>query len=193
MSSTMEVPMDDDDELTHCMKIIEPLLVDLHEGWEAAHRLYREEYPAKVLAEHTDAVAAACVRQHQWMEVERRFDGKPGVTLLDIRGLKVINWRDHAVIRLKKLDAGGRHANYQTQQQKDFDDQDPLPGLPPAAVRLTSGYQLDATGQSMERHMIARPMGRSVAWTAQVNVTDITPHRFVGFERYDYRKRRTGK
>jgi hypothetical protein len=189
--------MDDDNDLTRCMNLIEPLLVDLHEGWEAAHRLYREEYPPNVLAEHTDAVAAACVRAHQWMEVERRLDGKPGVSLLDIRGLKVINFRDQAVIRLKKLDAAGRHSNYQTQQQKDFDGQETLPGLPPEAVRLTSGYQLDVTGQTIERHMIARPMGRAVTWTAQVNVIDakaawidITPRRFAGFERTDYRKTR---
>ena len=189
-----------DDDITRCMTIIQPLLADLYEGWEAAHKLYREEYPASILAEHTDAVAAACVRQHQWMEVERRFGEMRGVALLNIRGLKVINWRDRAVLRLKKLDRAGRHSNYQTQQQRDFDGQEPLPGIPKAAVRLTSGYQLDAAGESIERHIIARPMGRAIAWAAQVNMveekaawTDITPRRLAGFERFDFRRSRKGK
>lgn len=190
--------MTEDDDLTRCMKIIQPLLPELYEGWEAAMRRYQDEYPAAVLAEHTDTVAAACVRTHQWMEVQRRLDSQPGVKSMDLNGLKIINWRDEAVIRLKKLDRSGRHANYQTQQQKDFDRQQPLPGLPPAAVRLTSGYQLDAAGQAIERQIIARPMGRNILWTAMVNVTDtvaswedITPRRFAGFERVDFRARRT--
>jgi hypothetical protein len=194
-----ESPVADDADLTRCMQIIEPLLLDLCEGWEVAVSRYRDEYPPAVLAEHDDSVAAACVRSHQWMEVQRRLDGKPGIALLNINGLKVINLRDQAVIRLKKLDARGRHSNYQTKQQREFDGQEPLPGLPPAAVRLTSGYQLDASGEAIERHIVARPMGRSIAWTAQVHVVDtaaswvdITPRKFAGFERTDFRKRRAG-
>ena len=65
---------------------------------------------------------------------------------------------------VRKLDRLGRHAKQavQTQQQKDYDYQLPLPGLPAPAVRLISGYQLDATGEAIERIVdfaSVRPVG----------------------------------
>jgi hypothetical protein len=178
------------------MSFIEPLLVGLHDDWRAAHTLYQERYPADILAEHDETTAANCVRAHMLMAVIRRFDGVPGCHVLDINSFKVLNYRDLAVLRFKKVDAAGRHHNYQTAQQKDFDDQEPLPGLPAEAVRLTSGYQLDVSGQAIERIIIARPIGQSIMWTAQVNVIedhaawiDITPRRLAGTERFDYRGR----
>jgi hypothetical protein len=188
-----------EEDINSCMNAIEPLLVGLHDEWTGAHRLYQEKYPPEVLAEHDDSTAASCVRAHMLMGVLRRYDGAVGCNILNIEGLKVLNYWDRAVLRFKKVDAAGRHQNYQTAQQRDFDDQLPLPGLPPRAVRLTSGYQLDASGQSIERIIIARPIGRSIMWTAQVNVLaeraswiDITPRRLSGTERFDYRARRGG-
>jgi hypothetical protein len=190
----------DEDDLSRCMGLISPVLAGLHDDWRAAHELYQERYPAEVLAEHDEATAASCVRSHMLMAVKRRFDGVDGCHVLDLHGLKVLNYRDLAVLRFKKVDAAGRHHNYQTDQQKDFDDQLPLPGLPPAAVRLTSGYQLDLSGQEIERIIIARPLHKSIMWTAQVNVMeeqatwiDITPRRLTGTERFDYRGRAGGR
>jgi hypothetical protein len=189
-----------DEDLLRCMALIEPVLVGLHDDWRGAHALYQERYPADILAEHDETTAANCVRAHMLMAVIRRFDGVPGCHILDINGFKVLNYRDLAVVRFKKVDAAGRHHNYQTEQQRDFDDQEPLPGLPAEAVRLTSGYQLDVSGQAIERIIIARPISQSIMWTAQVNVIedhatwiDITPRRLAGTERFDYRGRAGGR
>jgi|GraSoiStandDraft_4_1057263.scaffolds.fasta_scaffold50720_4 hypothetical protein len=188
-----------EEDLLRCMELISPLLVSLHDEWRGAHQLYQQRYPADILAEHDESTAASCVRAHMLMAVMRRFDGTDGCHVLDINGLKVLNYRDLAVFRFKKVDAAGRHQNYQTEQQKDFDGQLPLPNLP-AAVRLTSGYQLDISGQAIERIIIARPLGTSIMWTAQVNVIedqaswiDITPRRLAGTERFDYRGRAGGR
>jgi len=65
-------------------------------------------------------------------------------------------------IRFKNVRPDGRSRNVQTQQQIDYDDQKPLPGLPDPARRLTVGYQLDPTGTALERIMVARSIGRTV-------------------------------
>lgn len=189
----------EDDDLSRCMELISPLLAGLHDDWHAAHQLYQGLYPPEILAEHDETTAANCVRAHMLMAIRRRFDGVARCHVLDIKGLKILNYRDLAVLRFKKVDAAGRHRNYLTEQQKNFDDQLPLPNLPPKAIRLTSGYQLDMSGQLIERIIIARPLSSSIMWTAQVNVIedapvwiDITPRRLAGTEHFDYR-RRAGK
>jgi hypothetical protein len=170
------------------MNLIEPLIPGLHACWDAADRMYRESYPDEVIAEHTDSVAAACRRQHAWMEAQRQFDETiPGCVLKRVRGLNLIIYKDKAILRLKKVNGVGLHQNYQTDQQSDFDRQVPLLDLPPAAIRLTAGYQLDPSGTVIDRKIIARVYGRSVLWTAQINViddvaswVDITPRRLFG-------------
>lgn len=185
-------------DLELCMEQAAPLLPDFSEAWHLAMEAYRG-YPPGYSAEHDDTTAANCIRSHMWMEIERRFHGRAGCSLLTLRGLRVLNFRDQIVWRFKRVDGGGRHRNYQTKQQRDFDNQKPLPGIPPPAVRLTSGYQPDASGQAIERIIVARPMGRSTQWAAQVNIVDsvaswveITPRRFTGTERFQ-RKPGTGE
>jgi hypothetical protein len=172
-----------------------PLLRQFHDGWHEAAEKYAQ-YPQKFTAEHDDTTAAVCIRRHMFHEIMRRFDGQPGCRVQDIRGLKVLVYKDRQVWRFKKLNSAGRHSNYPTQQQEDFDDQWPLPNIPPEATRLTSGYMLDASGQAMERIVVSRVLGRDVKWVAQTvmldgtfTVRDITPSRIPGTERMDFEAR----
>ncbi len=188
--------MDADDDQARCMAIAEPLLPTLHECWHEAMRMYAEDYPAHVIAEHDDTTAANSVRAHLWMRVKQAFEGVPHCVPTTVQQLNVLIYKDEIVWRFKKVDERGLHANYQTTRQQDYDNQLPLPGIPPSAVRLTSGYQPDATGLAIERHIIARPFGRSIQWAAQVNIveekaawTDITPQRLTGTEAFGRRKR----
>jgi hypothetical protein len=170
----------------------EALLRDFYDGWSAAAAMYAT-YPEAAVAEHNDTTAANCMRCHMFAEVVRRFDGRRGCTLKDIRGLKVLLWQDRQVWRFKKLDRFGRHSNYQTSQQEDFDDQWPLEGIPERASRLTSGYMLDPSGSTIERIAVSRVLGRNVIWVAQtvlledgLEVRDITPARIPGTDRTDF-------
>jgi hypothetical protein len=192
--------MDDglDAEQNEAMEFLEPLLVLLHEGWHAAHSKYRS-YDPEHTADHDDSTAASCVRSHMWAYVQNQIDGRPGVTLLNVRGLKLLNYFDRYVLRFKQVNKAGLHHNYPTDQQNDFDQNVTLPELPPEAIRLTSGYQLSAAGDSIERVMIARILGKSALWLSQINVIaaepvweDITPARFAGTARVDARFRRRG-
>lgn len=176
-------------DLERCLEMAAPLLPEFSDAWQTAMETYNRYEPA-FTAEHDDTTAANCIRSHMWKEVERRFGGRPGFALVRIKGLNVLVDGDRAVWRFKRVDSRGRHSNYQTPQQKAFDDQEPFPEIPPPAVRLTSGYQPDPSGQYIERIVVARPLGTSVQWAAQVNVvdnvatwTEITPRRFAGMDR----------
>lgn len=183
------------EDLERCMKLAEPLLPDFYAAWHHAFGIY-QQYPAEFRAEHDDTTAANNIRSHAWTEIVRRFDGRPGCRLQRLNRLNLLIYRDETVWRFKLVDSGGRHSNYQTPQQQDFDDQKELPGIPPQAVRLTSGYQPDAAAQIIERIMVARPIGRAIEWVAQVHLTDgaaswtdITPERLPGVDRVDFRGR----
>lgn len=186
-------------DLELCMSASSELLPDFHEAWHAAMYAY-QQYPAEWRAEHDDTTMANCIRSHMWMEIRRRFDGRPGCTLKSLNRLNVLIFRDISVWRFKKVDGTGRHSNYETQQQRDFDNQMPLPEIPAPAVRLTSGYHPDIAGEAIERIIVARPYGRKMEWAAQVNLIDraatweeITPKRFAGFERFQRKDPKTVK
>ena len=188
------------EEQARCMAQATPLLKDMHEAWFEAFACYQSECSDRAKAEHDDATVATIVRSHMWAEVQRRFGERPGCVPIKVRGLKLLIYRDQLVWRFKKVDGFGRHRNYPTKQQNDFDDQIELPSLPPKAVRLTSGYQPDASGQGIERVVVARVLGTSIEWASQVNLideeaswADITPQRFTGTDKVDFRSRRAGR
>nr|USU33806.1 hypothetical protein NG677_09160 [Methylobacterium sp. OTU13CASTA1] len=180
------------------MESLAPLLVHFHEGWHGAQSKYRSYDPSHTV-EHDDSTAASCLRCHMWAFVQNQIVGLDGVTPLTVRGLKLINYFDKYVLRFKKVDKAGLHANYPTAQQDDFDRGESFPDFPDKAIRLTCGYQLDAAADAIERVLIARISGKSVLWLSQINVIaaeaaweNVTPARFVGMGRVDARFRRRG-
>ena len=183
------------------MELVQPLLALWHEGWHFSHAKY-VSYPVDVTVDHDDTTTAACIRSHMWTWLQNNMLDIPGVDLIRAgatRQLPLLNYRGVALARFKKVDASGRHANYRTGQQDDFDRQRPLPGLPNAAVRLTCGYEPLPAGDSIRRIIISHVYGRTVLWASQVNVADdvaawddITPARFAGTRRIQDRPRRAG-
>ena len=177
-----------DPDQAEVMARIEPFLSRLYPILPAALDRYLSETTPLARAEHTDLAAAASVWSHAWAGLQMEFGVEPGFHFLEMRGLHVMNMRDELVIRLKKVDANGRHRNADTLQQRQFDRQMSLPGLPPAAARLVLGYQPDAGFSTVERVTLRRPRG---AWVTQIveveeQVTwvDITPASlFSGVER----------
>ncbi|MBX3575799.1 MAG: hypothetical protein KF723_01225 [Rhizobiaceae bacterium] len=194
--------MDDDDhtaDQSRCMELASPLLPILYEAWHTAFAKYHSYDPA-FTAEHDDTTTANCIRSHMLTEVISRLDGQQGCKVLRLNRLALLNHRDELVWRFKKVDGNGRHRNVQTEQQQDFDDQLEIPGIPSAATRLTSGYQPDAAGLSIDRIVVSRPLGRSMIWASQINIADgaaswadITPVRFPGTARTDFRRRTGGR
>jgi hypothetical protein len=182
-----------------CMGALAPVLLEAHDCWHRAMATY-QTYPPLALAQHNDRAAASSVHSHMWMELQAAFADTSGVTLLDVRGLQLMNVGDKVVCRFKKVDRGGNSVTHPSQQQEDFDRQLSIPGLPPAATRLTLGYQPDAAFSAIERILVSCQMGKTILWCAQVNSVeaaavweDITPRRFEGTGRViSYKERKAG-
>jgi len=174
------------------MAVLGPHLPALHGCILRGFARYQEEYPSVVRAEHDNRAAAACVYAHIATEVTATFEEVPQATMLDVRGLRVLNINDQVVIRFKKVDETGRSVSYPTMQARSFDRQLPLPNVPVAAVRLTVGYEPDLAFSEIVRVVVACPLGKGIYWCTQINSeengsatwVDITPQRFPGTERF---------
>lgn len=176
-----------------CMSRIEPLFGVLHDSLHHGMSFYLGKYMKKVLAQHRDRTAANCVYDHAFHNLREQLDGQKGCHFLNSRGLEVLNYFDRALIRLKKVDGAGRGSNVLTKQQRDYDDQKSIPGLPDAAKRLIVGYQPDIAFSAIERVIVSRPLGKTILWSAQIVVADaaakwfdITPVRFDVTEAVDF-------
>jgi len=172
--------MDDlDPEQKHVMELLEADLSRIYPIFENALALYNSEITAKARAEHDDTAAAKAMHCHVWAGFQRAFLDEPGYTFLEVRGLKVLNIRDQVVLRAKKVDVNGRHRNADTAQQRAFDAQEDIPGMPPAATRVVIGYQPDIAFSEVERVIIRRPKGLWVSQIVDVDEdiqwVDITP------------------
>lgn len=185
-----------------CMALIEPLLGALHDCLldGMAFRQDPSNYSAEAIAQQRGRTASNCVNDHAFHRLRERLDGRSGCHFLNIRQLELLNFRDEAIIRLKRVNGAGRASNLQTPQQQDYDDQKVLPGLPEGAVRLVAGYQADVMFTAVDRVIISRPLGRDVRWAAQVTMfdqvaswEDITPTRLEGFDREDFNPARRRK
>lgn len=177
-----------------CMSRIEPQFKVLHDSLCDGMAFYLSKYIKKVLAQHRDRTSANCVYDHAFHNLRERLEGEPGCHFLNHRGLEVLNYFDLALLRLKKVNGAGRARNLLTKQQRDYDDQKSIPGLPDAAVRLVVGYQPDPAFSAVERVIVSRPLGKTIRWTAQIvgaddaliKWFDITPARLAGTEAVDF-------
>jgi hypothetical protein len=141
-----------------------------------AFQTYRH-YPAEILLDHTPRAAANCTYDHMFTEAERQLSTESGVTIHEIRGLKLFGigitaTTRGALVRFKRMDEDGRSRNYPTKQARDYDRQIPLPGIPDLPVRLTVGYLLDATQTEYIRTQIAKPIGSMFPEFCVAIVTD---------------------
>lgn len=99
------------------------------------------------------------------------FTGRQGVRIGDRRGfLELLIGR--YVLRFKKLDRKGLSRNVLTDQQREwFNVQLSLPGMPPEAVRLIAGYQLDVFQSKINAVLLTRPKLRAVEWKFSIEDT----------------------
>ena len=151
-----------------CMSFLTPWFERIYAQFPMAMSLYNDDYPSRVRAEHDDSLTAHCVHRHVVTGFQREFDSDRGFHFLKPRGLHVLNIRDRVVARFKKVDAEGRHRNADTEQQRLFDCQSPLPGLPEEALRVTFGYEPDPAFSKCERVIVACPSGKAIRWAAQI-------------------------
>ena len=156
-------------EQQEIMAVLEPHLPKISAIYDAAVHMYNSETSAKARADHDSRAALNAIYRYAWMGYQRELMDQNGFHFLKVKGLHVLNIRDRVVLRAKKVDANGLHTNNQTQQQRDYDRQQPIPGLPLEATRIVVGYQLDPAFSMVERVIVRCP---SSHWAAQVGVAD---------------------
>ena len=162
-----------DEQQAMVMGVISPNFATLTRIYVDAVDLYNADTSPRIRAEHTSRAALNSIYALVWKGYQREFGELPGHHLFDVRGLNVLNIDDKVVGRAKRVDANGRHANNITPQQKDFDRQIPLAGLPAAAVRVVIGYELDLAYSQVERVIVRHTMGD---WVSQIVCVDETYH-----------------
>jgi len=156
-------------EQREVMEVLAPHFSDITNIYEAAVRLYNDDTTPRARAEHDSRAALSAIYRHAWMGYQRELGELPGFHFLKVNGLHVLNIRDQVVLRAKRVDANGLHVNNQTLQQRRFDRQKPIPGLPTEATRVVVGYQLDPAFSIVERVIVRCPRSQ---WAAQVVVMD---------------------
>lgn len=155
------------------MAVLEPHFATLTDIYQSAVNLYNDGTSARIRAEHDSRAALNSIYSLVWKGYEREFGETSGLHLLNMRGLKVLNIADKVVVRAKRVDANGLHVNNRTEQQRLFDKQLPLEGLPPEAVRLVIGYELDPAYSTVDRVIVRQTMG---AWVSQIVAADEAYH-----------------
>ena len=172
--------MDDvDQDQDKIMEVLKPYLSRMYPIFPGAVAFYNSSTAAQARAQHSDRARANAIWCHIWHNFQETFGAEPGFHFLSIGNLNVLNIRDKLLVRPKKVDANGRHRNASTKQQREFDAQVDLPGLPDEAARIIMGYQPDAAFSCVERVTVRRPHGR---WVSQIvdsdshfSWVDITP------------------
>ena len=156
-------------EQREVMGLLEPHFAQITSIYDSAVQLYNEDTTPRARAEHDSRAALAAIYRHAWMGYQRELGDVPGFHFLKVNGLHVLNIQDRVVLRAKRVNANGRHVNNQTAQQRKFDRQMPIPGLPPEAVRVVVGYHLDPAFSEVERVIVRSPRA---GWAAQVVSVD---------------------
>lgn len=149
------------------MRALEPFIDDIDDICRHGLATYRQ-YPPELLIDHSSRTAANCVYSHMLARALELFSERPGIAHFTIRNLEVWVVGEVATIRFKKMDEDGRSQSYQTNQQREYDRQMQLPGLPYPPLNLVAGYLPDPTGTEVQRVQIARPSGRFIDWCAAI-------------------------
>jgi hypothetical protein len=176
----MEAPVDEiDTDQAEIMSLLAPYLTRMYPLFPKAVDFYNASIAPQARAQHSDRARANAIWCHLWHGFQEEFGTDAGFHFLNVGNLNVLNIGDKLLLRPKKVDANGRHRNASTLQQRQFDAQTDLPGLPPQAARIIMGYQPDAAFSCVERVTVRRPHG---AWVSQIVDTgtdcvweDITP------------------
>lgn len=101
--------------------------------------------------------------------VIERYGADADVVLREERGFLLMVIQDKFVLRFKKLDRNGLTCKGHTPQYHAyFSHQLPLPGMPPEAVRLVAGYQLDPAQASLKDVLVTLQWDRQLVWFASI-------------------------
>src|SRR5688500_15112564 len=108
--------LDRDADQTEAMEATTPILPAIYKILDEAISFYfGDAYSKEARADHTERAAANCIYSHAEKKMLAVAETTPGLSLIKVGGMYVLNWRDKALFRCKKVKPNGRHSNYQTE------------------------------------------------------------------------------
>ena len=137
-------------------------LVDCIEtGWHDYHSEVTESGRARLEARTRASIVSDFARDRA-MNV---FSGRPGLRPCMDLGFFKVYVDDRIVIRFKKLDSELLAANVQTEQQRDWFNNEPIRGMQNDCLRLTVGYRLTPAADQIADILITwQPSWRVIGW-----------------------------
>lgn len=123
----------------------------------------------RLVANPTARMRANVIHDLMIEEARVRFDGVPGVDLIEANARKMLILAPGAIanpllVQFKKLTEKNTPTNYPTQTAMRFDLQQPLPGIAQTG-RVTIGYHLDSLGTELLSVLAVYMNGTAPAWS----------------------------
>jgi hypothetical protein len=147
------------------LTILAPYFPDLIDSIETGWRDFSSEVSDSGRSRLEARTRASIVSDFIRDRAVALFSEQPGVQLCMDLGFFKIYVHDRIVLRLKKLDVELLAANVQTEQQRDWYNNEPVSGVPDECLRLTVGYRLNAAATEIEDIVITwQPSWRVLGW-----------------------------
>ena len=153
---------------------LKPYIHIFKEVIDLAWNEYNDLYSVDLRLIHSARTRSSIVHDLMRHHAIRLFDGMPGVYLVIIRGLFLVDIEGKVVVRFKKLRRDRRGSNILTGQTMLFNSQQfDLPGIPARPTGLVAGYQLDDLQLHIDARLITCPDASGVAWHIDVDKSPV--------------------
>jgi hypothetical protein len=139
-----------------------PDLIDsIETGWRDFHSEVTESGRSRMEA-RTRANVVSDFARDRALTI---FSGRPGLRACLDLGFFKLYVADRIVLRIKKLDGELLPTNVQTDQQRDWYNNEPVKGVPSECLRLNLGYRLNAIADQIADIVITwQPSWRVLGW-----------------------------
>jgi hypothetical protein len=151
---------------TRCRQVLAPHAAILAQVPRAAWKRFMQQPDADRLAlsvlpiQRANYVSAMMID-----EARTRLVGRPGVREVPNSHCVGFLIDDEVFLRLKHLDAEGLSSNYPTPRAQRFNANLALDGIPPQAIRLDVGYQLNDLQTEVANVLVVRRRRKKVQWS----------------------------
>jgi hypothetical protein len=147
------------------LAILTPHFPDLIDSVETGWRDFNSEVTESGRARMEARTRANIVSDFTRDRAIALFSGRSGVRPCLALGFFKLYVDDRVVLRIKKLDGDLLPTNVQTDQQRDWYNNEPVVGVPSECLRLNLGYRLDAAADRIADIVITwQPSWRVLGW-----------------------------
>jgi hypothetical protein len=106
--------------------------------------------------------------------MREEFDGIVGARIIEPENvnLTLLEIEECILLRFKKLTADKLTRNYPTRHACDYDRGRDLPGIPPAAQRMTLGYRVNRLHTNVRDVLVTYAIGKDVIYAISLDAPD---------------------